>query len=60
MCSMKFYVDQDVISVNASGLEDNIKKDLKEIREDMDWIYLSQYRDKWQAVVNTVMNLGEP
>jgi len=57
---MKFYVDQDVISVNASGLEDNIKKDLKEIREDMDWIYLSQYRDKWQAVVNTVMNLGEP
>jgi hypothetical protein len=57
---MRFYVDQDVSSVNASGLEDNIKKDLKEIWEDMDWIYLDQYRDKWRAVVNTVMNLWEP
>jgi hypothetical protein len=46
--------------MNASGLEDNIKKDLKEIWEDMDWIYLAQYRDKWRAVLNTVMNLWEP
>jgi hypothetical protein len=23
----------------------------------MDWIDLAQYRDKWRALVNTVMNL---
>jgi hypothetical protein len=57
---MRFYVDQDVISMNVSGLEDNIKKAVKEIWEDMDWIYLAQYRDKLRAVVNTVMNLWEP
>jgi hypothetical protein len=38
--------------------EDNIKMDLKEIRtECMGWIYVAQERDKWWAVVNTVMNL---
>jgi hypothetical protein len=25
--------------------------------EGMDWVHLAQDRDKWQAVVNTVMNL---
>ena len=25
--------------------------------EDMDWIYLAQDREKWQAVVNEVINL---
>jgi hypothetical protein len=25
-------------------------------REDVDWIFLAQGRDKWRAVVNTVMN----
>jgi hypothetical protein len=24
---------------------------------DVDWIHLAQERDRWQAVVNTVMNL---
>jgi len=38
--------------------KDNIKVDLKGIRWDsMDWIHLSQDRDQWQAVMNTVMNL---
>jgi hypothetical protein len=38
--------------------EDNIKMDLREIGfGDVDWIHLAQDRDRWRAVVNTVMNL---
>jgi hypothetical protein len=41
--------------------EDNIKMDLPEIGwESMDWIDLAQDRDRWRAVVNTVMNLRVP
>jgi hypothetical protein len=37
---------------------DNIKMDLREIgRDGMDWIYLAQYRDRWRALVNMIMNL---
>jgi hypothetical protein len=37
--------------------EDKIKMDLKEIEwEGVDWINRAQDRDKWRAVVNTVMN----
>jgi hypothetical protein len=31
--------------------EDNIK---------MDWIFLAQERDRWRALLNTVMNLQVP
>jgi hypothetical protein len=35
--------------------------DLREIeRDDMDWIDLAQDRDKWRALVNTVMKLWVP
>jgi hypothetical protein len=38
--------------------EDNIKMDLREIEwSGMDWIDLPQDRDRWRALVNTVMNL---
>jgi hypothetical protein len=41
--------------------EDNIKMDLREIWfGDVDWIHLAQDRDRWWALVNTVMNLRVP
>jgi hypothetical protein len=41
--------------------EDNIKMDLREMGfGDMDWIHLAQDRDRWRALVNTVMNLWVP
>jgi hypothetical protein len=40
---------------------DNIKTNLREIGWDViDWIILAQDRDKWRALVNTVMNLRVP
>jgi hypothetical protein len=39
----------------------NIKVDLREIEcGAMDWIDLAQDRDKWRALLNTVMNLPVP
>jgi hypothetical protein len=41
--------------------EDNIRMNLREIGwGGMDWIDLSQDRDQWRALVNTVMNLLAP
>jgi hypothetical protein len=41
--------------------EDNIKIDLGEMGfGDTDWIHLAQDRDRWRALVNTVMSLRVP
>jgi hypothetical protein len=41
--------------------EDNIKTGLREIGfGDMDWIRLAQDRDRWRALVKTVMSLPVP
>jgi hypothetical protein len=41
--------------------EDNIKMNLREVGwGGVDWIDLAQDRERWQALVNAVMNLWVP
>ena len=40
--------------------EDNIKLDLEVGRGCGDWMELAQHRDRWRALVSTVMNFGVP
>jgi len=43
------------------GWEDNINVDLQEVEYGgMDWIELTQDRDRWGALVNAVLNLRVP
>jgi hypothetical protein len=40
---------------------DNIRMDLGEVgRGDVDWIGLAQDRNRWRALVNSVLNLRVP
>jgi hypothetical protein len=41
--------------------EENTKMDLRKMElEGVDWVHLAQDRDRWVAIVNTVMNLWVP
>jgi hypothetical protein len=41
--------------------EDNIRMDLREIEwGGIDWIDVAQDRDRWRALVNTLVNLRVP
>ena len=41
--------------------EDNIKLDLQEVgRGCEDWMEVAKDRDRWRALVSTVMNFGVP
>ena len=41
--------------------EDNIKMDIQEVGcGGMTWIELAQAKDRWQALVNAVMNIQVP
>jgi hypothetical protein len=45
---------------SRSGRRD-IKIDLRELGVgDVDWFHLAQDRDRWRALVNTVMNIRVP
>jgi len=44
----------------GSRWEDNIKKDLREVGGDGDWMELSRGRDRWRALVNKVKNFRVP
>ena len=53
----EFYIWNTTLGRPRRRWEDNIKMDLQEVGGDGgDWMELVQDRDRWRALVNTVMN----
>jgi hypothetical protein len=50
-------MERDHFKESTWKWEDNIKIDLKRNRLGVDFIYQTQNRDKWQALVSTLLNL---
>jgi len=45
----------------SCGWKDHIKMDLRKIGwEDVDWMHVTNDKDQWRALINTVMNFREP
>jgi hypothetical protein len=57
--NVKYPVNKELNNNNIWA--NNIKMDLQEVGcGDMDWIELAQDRDRWRALVNSVINLRVP
>jgi hypothetical protein len=52
---------KEQLARTRSRWEENVKMYLREIGWGvMDWIHLAQNRDRWSALVNTLMNYRVP
>ena len=51
---------KEAIGETQTQMGDNIKIDLLEVGGGGDWMELAQDRDRWRALVNTVMNFRVP
>ena len=60
LCFWRFVLSIVVEVFPRRRWEDNIKMDLQEVEGGGDWMELAQDRDRWRALVNTVMNFRVP
>ena len=51
---------KEAIGETQTRWEDNINMDLQEVGGGGDWMELAHDRDRWRALVNTVMNFRVP
>jgi hypothetical protein len=61
VCFVCVWVERLALGRPRRRWEDNVKMDFQDVGcGDMGWIELTQDRDRWQALVNAVMNLRVP
>ena len=51
---------KETIGETQTQMACNIKMDVQDVGGGGDWMELAQDRDRWRALVNTVMNLWVP